>query len=126
MAHTTTYNSEAQVIETKAQGNLTLDEAREIISDIVQAARQSGCLLCLSDYREAEISFSTVEIYDVPKILADIVASQGFQASDFKRAIIVKKDLKNFQFFETVTLNRMQNVKLFQDIDEARGWLFKT
>ena len=123
MSHTTTYNSETHVIETKVQGNLILAEAKEIISKIVHVAKENSCFLCLSDYREAEISLSTVEIYDVPKIISDISASQGLRAADFKRAIVVKKDLKNFRFFETVTLNSGQNAKLFQDIDEAKKWL---
>ena len=125
MPHTVTYNSAAQIIETKAQGNLTSNEAKEIISKIVQAAKENNCSLCLSDYREAEINMSTFEIYDLPKIISAASDSQGLLAYNFKRAIVVKKGLKDFTFYETVTLNRLQRVKLFQDIDEAKKWLFE-
>ena len=123
MSYTITHNSEAHVIETKVQGILAWDDARQIISNIIQVAKENNCFLCLSDYREAEIRLTTLEIYDVPKIISDISASQGLRAQDFKRAIIVKRDLKDFHFFETVTLNSGQNAKLFQDIDEAKKWL---
>jgi hypothetical protein len=125
MAHTVTYNSASHVIKTKAQGNLTLNEAKEIISKIVQVAKESNCFLCLSDYREAEINMSAFEIYDVPKIISAVSESQGLLANNFKRAIVVKKGLKNFLFYETVTLNSGQHAKLFQDIDEAKKWLSK-
>ena len=41
----------------------------------------------------------------------------------FRRAFVVARDLDDFIFFETVTLNNRQNAKVFQDIDEARKWL---
>lgn len=125
MSHTVIYNSVIQVVETKAQGHLTLTEAKEIISKIIQTAKESNCVLCLSDYREAEINMSTLEIYNIPKIISATSDSQGLFANEFKRAIIVKKDLENFDFYETVTLNSGQRAKLFQDIDEARRWLFE-
>jgi hypothetical protein len=31
----------------------------------------------------------------------------------------------NYRFFETVTLNAGQNIRLFQDIDEAKKWLLQ-
>ena len=123
MTHTVTYNPELGVIETDAQGNLSLSEAKEIISAITQIAIEKDCFLCLSDYRKATIEMSTLQIYDIPKILSDIVTSFGLPPSKFKRAIIAEKGLRDYQFFETVTLNMGQHVKLFQDMDEARKWL---
>jgi len=42
---------------------------QEIISKIIQVAKENNCYLCLSDYREAEINMSTFEISDLPKII---------------------------------------------------------
>jgi hypothetical protein len=53
MPHTVTYNSETHIVETKAHGNITLDEAKELIFDIGQVCVEKNCFLCLSDYREA-------------------------------------------------------------------------
>ena len=125
MTHTVTYNSALGVIETVAQGNLTWSEAKEIISAITQIALEKDCFLCLSDYRKATIAMSTLQIYDIPKILSAFVTSSGLSSSKFKRAIIAEKSSKDYQFFETVTLNMGQNIRLFQDIDEAKKWLFE-
>ena len=126
MTHTVTYNPALGVIETVAQGNLNLSEAKEIISAITQIAVEKDCFLCLSDYREATIAMSTLQIYEIPKILSTIVTSSGLRPSRFKRAIIAEKSSKDYQFFETVTLNMGQHIKLFQDIEEAKRWLVET
>jgi hypothetical protein len=123
MSHTVAYNSETHIIETRVQGILTMEEAREIIFEIIQAGKANNCYLCLSDYRAAELDLSVLELYGVPKIISSESASQGLLANKFKRAIVVKHNLRDFHFFETVTLNSGQNAKLFEDIDEAKKWL---
>lgn len=123
MSHTVTYNSEECIIETKIVGALVLGEAKELIAQIVQVAKEKNCFLCLSDYREAELKLSIFEIYDTPKIITDVSASQELLSGRFKRAIVVKEVLQDFYFYETVTLNSGQNAKLFKNIDEAKEWL---
>lgn len=125
MAHTVTYNLETGIIETSAQGRLTLNEAKELISEIAECAIVNNCFLCLSDYREAIIDMSTFQIYDIPRILSNVVDLLGLHPNKFKRAIIVEKGLRDFNFFETVSRNSGQNIKLFRDIDEAKKWLFE-
>ena len=125
MTHTVTYNPALGVIETVAQGDLTSSEAKEIISEISQIAVEKDCFLCFSDYRNATIEMSTLQIYDIPKTLSGIVTSFGLRPSKFKRAIIAEQGSKDYQFFETVTLNKGQHIRLFQDMDEAKKWLFE-
>ncbi len=125
MPHTVTYNSETHIVKTKAHGNLTLDEAKELIFDIGQVCVEKNCFLCLSDYREVILELSTLDIYSIPRLLSDILASMGLLANKVKRAVVVAKDIRDFEFFETVTINSGQNIKLFQDIDEAKKWLLK-
>jgi hypothetical protein len=125
MAHTVTYKIELGIIETSAQGKLTLREAKELISEITECAITNNCFLCLSDYREAIMDMSTFQIYDVPKVLSNVVDSLGLHPNQFKRAIIVTKGLNDFNFFETVSRNAGQNIKLFKEIDEAKKWLLE-
>ena len=125
MTHLVAYNSELGVIETIAQGKLTLSEAKEIISEIAHIAIEKNCFLCLSDYREATMEMSTFQIHEVPKVLSSIVTSLGLRPSQFRRAILAEKSFQDYYFFETVTLNAAQNIRLFQDMDEAKKWLFQ-
>jgi hypothetical protein len=126
MTHTVTYNPDPGVIHTIAQGKLTLSEAKEIITEIAQLAIEKNCFLCLSDYRQVTMEMTTLQIHDLPKILSTIVASLGLRPSQFRRAIIAEKDSKDYLFFETVTLNNAQQVRLFQDVEEAKKWLLQT
>ena len=125
MTHTVTYNPRLGVIETIAHGKLTLREAKEIIFEIARMALEQNCFLCLSDYQEATIDMSTLQIHDLPKVLSKMVTSLGLRPGQFKRAIVVKKSFADFHFFETVTLNAGQNIRLFQDPDEAKKWLLQ-
>jgi hypothetical protein len=125
MTHRVAYNPELGVIETIAQGTLTLSEAKEIISEIAYIAIEKNCFLCLSDYREATMDMSTLQIHDVPKVLSKLVTSLGLHPSQFRRAIVAEKGFQDYHFFETVTLNAAQNIRLFQDMDEAKKWLLQ-
>jgi len=123
MTHTIIYNPETHIIETKVQGNIALDEMKEIFSEAMQIAIEKEVFLFLSDFREATISLSTMNIYDLPKILSDTAAPLGGNVHKFKRAIVTAKDFKDSGFSETVTVNRGQNAKFFHDVDEAKKWL---
>jgi len=121
--HTVTYNEELHIIETVSQGALSLAEAREIISEITQLSKAKDCYRCLSDYRQSTLAMSSFEIHDIPRIVADKVTELGLAPSMIKRAVVVAQDLEDFRFYETVSYNRNQSVKLFLNIDEARQWL---
>jgi hypothetical protein len=123
MPHSIVYSSEAHMIESKIYGDLTLSEVKELISEYAVMIKEKGCRLFLSDYREAAIKLSTLEIYQVPKIFEDIFASSGLSIYSIKRALVVAEDLKDYLFFETVTVNRLQRAKVFKDITEAKEWL---
>ena len=62
MSHIVTYNPDSQIIEIKFQGNISLDEVVEILSESVRVAKEQNCFLFLSDYREATLKLSTLDI----------------------------------------------------------------
>ena len=125
MPHTVTYHSEMHIVEIKAHGNLTLDEAKQIIFDIGKVCVEKNCFHWLGDYREARFELSTIDIYSIPHHLSAILASMGLPANKMKRAVVIANDIEDFEFFETVTVNSGQTTKLFQDMDEAKEWLSK-
>jgi hypothetical protein len=68
-------------------------------------------------------SLSTMEIYDLPKIIQEIASDLETQMYRFKRALVNSEGIDDFAFYETVSRNQGQNVTLFRDVDEARRWL---
>ena|ERR1700690_3769638 len=125
MPHTIIYNTELHVIEFSVQGDINMKELKEITFEASGIAKEQNCFLYFNDYREATVKLSTMEIYDLPKIISDILASSELSVHKFKRAFVVARDLNDYNFFETVTLNRGQNAKVFYDMDEAKRWLLE-
>ncbi|MFN8414116.1 MAG: hypothetical protein U0Z26_17180 [Anaerolineales bacterium] len=125
MPHKIAYNSQEKYIEMKVWGSLLMDEAKDIISEMIQVSKQNNCLLILGDYREATMDLSVVEIYKLPTKISEAAAASKISEFKIKRALVADKNSENFYFFETVTLNRGQSIKLFSDMDEAKEWLFK-
>ena len=125
MLHTITYNSDLGIVEIKFQENVTWKEVKEILWQSGQIAKEQNCFLFLSDFREATMKLSTLELYELPKILSETFASSEIPAHKLKRAFVVAKDLKDYSFFETVNVNRGYRHKMFQDISEAKKWLLE-
>ena len=123
MAHTMTYNADLQIIELTVQGNVAWAEALEMMYESAQLIQKSNCFRVLSNYSEATVQFSTVEIYRLPQILSDTLASSGISVHQVKRALVVARDLQDFQFFDTVSNNRVQKTRIFRDRTEAKNWL---
>lgn len=123
MSHTIIYNPETHIVEIKIQGDLTLNIVKEIVSEVAQVAKEQNCFLILNDMREVVMKLSTLEIYELPKIMSDTSRASGLMMYKFKRAFVAAKDLEDYKFFETVTANRAQYAKLFFDMGEAKKWL---
>ena len=125
MLHTITYNSDLGIVEIKFQENVTWKEVEDILWESARIAKEKNCFMFLSDFREATLELSFLELYEFPKILSEIFASSGISAHKIKRAFVVAKDLKDYSFFETVNVNRGYRHKMFEDIDEAKKWLLE-
>jgi len=92
---------------------------------VARLAEQHHCFLVLRDAREATPHFSTTEIYDLPKVILEILGQLGIPVHKFKRALVVSADIDDFTFSETASRNRGQNVTIFRGMDNARSWLFE-
>jgi hypothetical protein len=123
MSHTISYDPESNMVETKIQGTLTSLDLHRLISEILQMAKANDCHYVLNDFRDAKENLSTIEIYELPKIISDIASSMGLEISQFQRAAIVLRDYEDFSFFENVTSNLGQTMRVFKDPDEAKKWL---
>ena len=88
-------------------------------SEVARLLENHGCKQVLNDLRQATLTESVVSIYAMPKQAINVGVGQTI-----KRALVVNGDLSEFRFLETVFLNEGNNVKMFNSIDDAKGWLF--
>ena len=52
-------------------------------------------------------------------------ATKAGVARDMKRALVVGNKSKEFFFLETMFINRGHIVKMFENINDAKAWLFE-
>ena len=123
MSHETIFNSQAGIIETKLWGAIPFSEVRAVIAESTLLAKENGCYLWLTDYSEATPEFTTLEIYDFPKLFLDAAAQLNIHVSLIKRAIVISKEGADYPFARTVAFNRGQRLELFEEIGKARSWL---
>ena len=123
MPFVVTYNPDTNVIETVVDGEVTVTILMEIFETQARTAADTGCMLMLNDYRRAVLALSTLDIYHLPKLIADVAAAHGTSAFRTRRALVIARDSADYRFYETVTANNAQTERLFTDIDEARAWI---
>jgi hypothetical protein len=123
LSHTTIFNLDTQIIEIKFQWIVTMQELRESFPEIIKIAIEKGSFLVLIDFLDAIVSFSTMDIYELPSIQLNLADQLRINAYKFKRALVAPKGSEAFSFLETVFLNRGHVIKLFHHVDEARNWL---
>jgi len=123
MSYITSYNSKTHVIESKFIQNLNFVEVKGFISDGALISKENNCPFFLSDYRQVRLKLSTMEIFEVPKLMQGEFASLNLWVNRLYRAVVAAEDLKDYQFYETAAINRGQHLKVFTDIAEAKKWL---
>ena len=123
MPYTVTYNPETHYIYYRFLGKLNMKEVRELSAAAARLANEQNCHLVLADLREAAVGLTMAEVFEIPGLLKEVLTPYGLLIQKFKRAVVVKKRILILEFFETVSVNRGHNVKIFVDEDLAVNWL---
>ena len=118
MPYTIDYDSEKEYFKVKIEGNFGETEANDYAKEIFAITKKYQCKKLLNDIRNANLNFSTLAINNLPWVLR----SAGMDRL-MKRALVVPKNDEDSKFFEIVSLNRSQYVRIFEDPDEALDWL---
>ncbi|MBL0345752.1 hypothetical protein [Candidatus Villigracilis affinis] len=119
------YNMDGYV-EMVHDGVIASKHITSIITAVMSAVKENGCNLFLGDYRRTDLQLSMGMLYEVPKQVYSEAQRLHLKMGDFKRALVVSEVLyEKFKFFELVSLNRMQNVRVFTNMDDAKAWLLE-
>lgn len=124
MAHNSiTYDSANGLILIVLRGAIDKAAIDETRAEAARLAKQWNCFNVLADLREAGSAVSTMDIFELPQSTAELLAAQGLSVHRFKRALVVGREIGDPTFFEAVSFNRGQNVRLFLDMEAAKQWL---
>jgi len=119
MSFSVEYRKKTECIYVSIIGELNLDLFQEMSAEVGLCIKKYKCNKILNDLRKAILTDSAGDVYFMPKqaLGAGIVRS-------IRRALLVDGDFSEYRFLETVFVNQGNVVQLFNDIDDAKEWLF--
>ncbi len=118
MSYTIRYDPENDCIMASMEGDMDLNKLKEFAKIAIQEIEKNNCNKVFNDVRDIHLQLSLTDIYDLP----NMILAAGLKRS-CKRALVVANDFNDIAFFETVSLNQAQYVKIFRDPDDAIRWL---
>ncbi|MBD3179167.1 MAG: hypothetical protein GF417_05960 [Candidatus Latescibacteria bacterium] len=116
-------NSELGAIELRFTGRINRVEIWDSTAEALSIASGPGRHLFLSDFSDATLELSALDIYNIP----DQWEAAGAERKN-RVAVVTPQDSVNFEdskFYENVTTNRGWNVRVFEDRESAIEWLKK-
>ncbi len=119
MSSSIVYDPQSHTIVVTLVGSIDELEMNEAAAEVVRLAKQHVCFNVLGDLREAVFAVSTIALFGQAQEFEQAYGPN----SQAKRALVVAGHSEDVLFYETVSRNRGQNVRLFYDIEEARRWL---
>ena len=111
------YDPKGRFMVVRASGVMGISDLRDAAVKVVEYARQHSCDRALADLRQCRPTISITELFGY---------RTGFLSDGLRRlyrALLVKEQSLAFRFFESVSANRGQSVRVFTDESQARAWL---
>ncbi|MCK5226711.1 MAG: hypothetical protein KAJ60_10765 [Desulfobulbaceae bacterium] len=119
MPYSVTYDEETDCIFVSVNGELNLSLFNSMAPEVAQLLKKHACKQVLNDLRHTTLEQSVLSIYSMPE-----QALKAGVCRTIKRALVVNGAFSEFRFLETVFINQGNIVKMFNSIDDAKGWLF--
>jgi len=117
MPFTIKYDKEIDCIFIKVDGQFDLSLLKMLASEVAKVIEKHGCRCIFNDLRNATLG-DILDIYHMPN-----TARETGIENMCKRALIVNEIPSEFDFLETVFVNRGHQVRMFTDADIANQWL---
>jgi hypothetical protein len=117
------FDESDQIIVFKLPESFTWQVLEEGVPLIANLHLEHTCSRILLDFRQTRMGISTLKIYQTPPKLAQEFEKFNIAIRDLKRAFLMREGDEDMRFFETVSLNNLQNFKAFTDVEKAREWL---
>ena len=123
MSLTVSYDPVIKVIISVLQGTVDPEELRQETIQATALAKKHDCKLFLSDFSQATINFSMVDVFNLPGLQADAGLDRSIRVAVIAPTFEIRKELAHF--YELVSTNRGWVAKVSQDRQEAIDWLLE-
>ncbi len=112
------YDKDTACLMAKMTGTIDEQFVNDLIAAMIPILKKYKCTRILNDAREANTILSTINIYEIPKKISEA----GFSPLT-RRAMVVSEPVHDIIFYETVSKNQAQLVRIFTDYDDALKWV---
>lgn len=119
MKYTVKFLKKKGIVVGKIIGTITLESAKSYLLEMSRIARENGVNRILTDTTESVVEISDEKSFE----LSDSLGQMGI-SSNFKRAVLIKSDVRFFKLWENLNLKKgNRDMKLFVAEDLAEDWL---
>jgi len=122
MSHQLKFDSELGIVYIHYGGAIYVDSIFKGFSEALIVAESIQSFRILSDFREATLELSTLQIYSLPDTLSACRPGAAPWLHKYRHAILAKIN-DDFRFMQTMLNNRSQIAGLFETLAEAENWL---
>ncbi len=122
MSHKLRFDADLGIVYILFEGPQRVNSIYKGFSEAILVAESIESFRLLSDFSEATLELSTLEIYSLPDTLSSCKPGASPWLHRYRHAIVaIASD--DFRFMETMLNNRSQVAELFQTLPEAEIWL---
>lgn len=129
MAYSVQYDENENLVLITMNGEINQASARMAIQQAMKTIQEHHCFFTISDFRNANLVLNTFELVNLQDFWISSFNAISMPSYTARRAFLLNPNqntLERLRFFETLSVNRNQPVKLFFDQDEAIAWLKKS
>jgi len=123
MPFSISYNADLAICEIIVTGIYNDPLAEQIRIAAQEIIVKHDCIRLIIDCRAAELQTSTLSLLASPDEIKEILSALEIPAYKVKRAFVVSRDIDDYSFIETVSVNRGLQVRVFQEMNAAISWL---
>ncbi len=122
MSHNLRFDKNSGIVYIRFEGAQRVDTIFRGFSAAIDFAGSIDGIRILSDFREASLELSTLQIYSLPDTLSACRPDSSPWLHKYRHAILAIAD-DDFRFMVTMLNNRSQVAELFESLSAAEIWL---
>ena len=122
MSHLLKFDADLGIVHLQFAGPIGVEAIFSGFSEAILVAESIASFRLISDYLDAALELSTLQIYSLPDTLSACKPGSPPWLHRYRHAILAKAN-DDFRFMETVLNNRAQIAALFETLADAENWL---